>query len=464
MAAPVWMPDLAGRRGPRYQAIVDALAEDIASNRLAPGMRLPTHRALAAALGVNIGTVTRAYSEARRLGLVVGTLGRGTFLHAPNSPSQRVEPAAGPMHGPIDLSFNQPALGPVDDRLRRVMGSLAESPDLAGLFDYQMAPGRGAHRAAGAAWLARAGMAVGADQVVICNGAQQGLMAALLSVTSSGARIATETINYHGTLRAAALLRLEVTGLECDRDGIRPDSFAALCRHAPPAALVCTPTIQNPTATVMPLDRRRALVEIANRHDVPVIEDDIYGQLAIGAPPPLCSLGAKRWFYVGGTSKSILPGLRVGYIAVPRALTGAVTDAVRSMTWVAAALMAEIATRWIEDGTADEMIAWHRRETTTRQAMARRILGALDYESHAASYHLWLNLPAPWRADAFAREAARRGVLVAPAERFAVDGAPVPAAVRISLGAPQDHAVLEQGLRMLAAVAADAPTTHLAMV
>src|SRR5262245_61654262 len=107
----MWEPDLARRKGPRYLAIADALAADIGSGRLAPGARLPTHRDLADRLDVTVGTVSRAYAEAVRRGLISGEVGRGTFVRGRGIPARAEEPAPG---GPIDLSLNFP-MDDIDD-------------------------------------------------------------------------------------------------------------------------------------------------------------------------------------------------------------------------------------------------------------------------------------------------------------------------------------------------------------
>jgi DNA-binding transcriptional MocR family regulator len=452
----IWAPSLAGCDGPQYQAIVKALIEDISSGRLAHGVRLPTHRALAKALGVNLGTVTRAYAEAQRLGLVSGRIGSGTFIHARNRPQAAPDEAS--TSGTIDLAFNQPAIDAAHPALPDVLNRIARLKDAASLLDYQTAPGKPTHRAAGAAWLARAGMEVGPDQIIVTNGAQQGLFAALLHAAGPGGTVATEALNYAGILRIARLLKLRVLPIAADSQGADPDSLAHILAKERPSAVVLTPNIHNPTTAVIPLERRRAIARLLRQHQIGLIEDDIYGQLAIGMPPPISTLDVPRWWYVGGTSKSIMPGLRVGYLAVPRAEVGAITEIVRTTTWTTAALLAEIAAQWIGDGTADQLVLWHRRETASRQAMAQKWLGRFECLRHPCSYHLWMTVPRPWSGETLAAEAARAGVLVTPGESFAIEAGAGDLAVRVSLGAAPSIARLEQGVSMLAEIAASRPS------
>src|SRR5438067_3858682 len=152
----IWTPDLRRRSGPRYAAIAEALAEDAAGGRLRPGTRLPTHRELAEALGVTVGTVTRAYTEAARRGLVSGEVGRGTFVGASARPGlDALAPAASSGRPLVALSANLPpaaADGGEAATLSRTLAALARGRDLERLLAYPPEGGAPSHRAAGAEW------------------------------------------------------------------------------------------------------------------------------------------------------------------------------------------------------------------------------------------------------------------------------------------------------------------------
>jgi DNA-binding transcriptional MocR family regulator len=249
-----------------------------------------------------------------------------------------------------------------------------------------------------------------------------------------------------------------------DEHGLLPDALAAACRTGSPRALYCLPTLQNPTTAMMPEARRREIAAVARQHGLLVVEDDVHGHLPEKPLRPLAAHLPELAVYLNGTSKSLAPGLRVGFIAAPQALVSRLGGAIRGTTWMAAPLMAEIAARWIEDGTADTVLARMRKETAARQALATRALSGARYDAHPAAFHVWLHLPEPWRADAFAAAARARGVMVAPAAAFAVAsgsgraqrGAP-PQAVRVCLGAVRDRGELERGLRVLHGLLQAAP-------
>ena len=453
----MWVPDIASRSGPLYQAIVDALAEDTARGLLAAGQRLPTHRELAERLAVTVGTVTRAYAEAARRGLVSGEVGRGTFARGwAVTESSVVERDV----SHVDLSVNHPPIsGDLDPGppLAGTMTQLVQSRELTGLMGYAPDGGSEAHRAAGAEWIRRSGLEATAEHVLVTSGSQHGLTAVLATLLRPGDLVLTESLTYAGMKALAELLHVRLQGLPMDAHGLRPDAFEDACRTGAARALYCVPTLQNPTAAVMPESRRREVAAIARAHGVLIVEDDVYGLLLDPAPPPLTSFAPEISYYLTGTAKILAPGLRVGYLLAPPGEWARLVGGVRATTWMAAPLMAEIAARWIADGTADEARRRKRVEMAARQAVAREVLGRYRMQSQPESFHLWLSLPDPWRSDAFAAHARRRGVLVGPSQTFLVGPGAAPAAVRVCLGPPRDRDQLRKGLRTLAEAIEERP-------
>jgi DNA-binding transcriptional MocR family regulator len=235
-----------------------------------------------------------------------------------------------------------------------------------------------------------------------------------------------------------------------DEQGLQPDALEAACRGGA-KVLFCLPNLQNPTGAVMSEERRRRIATVVRKHALTVVEDDAYGLLLDRRPPPLCTLVPESGWFIGGVSKLLAPGLRIGYLAAP-ADTG--TERLAEEAGLAVRmtppLMAEVAARWVQDGTADELVVRRRREAQERLELAREVLGdALPKTPRGSTYHLWLPLPARWRAESFTAQARRRGVSVTPAELFTVGPATAPAAVRVCLGAPRTRASLEKGLRRL---------------
>jgi DNA-binding transcriptional MocR family regulator len=463
----MWMTDLKGRSGPLYLAIADAIAEDIADGTLQPGARLPTHRDLAYRLNVTVGTVTRAYAEAERRHLVSGEVGRGTFVRGPREDKpalarfvipERLEP------GLIEMGLNLTPVGDSGRALARTLIEVGESPDVLGLVSYQPDTGMTAHRRAGADWLARAGIDVAPERVVVCNGAQHGVLVCLMAATRPGDLVLTEMLTYPAVKAMAEKLGVQLQGLPMDAEGLLADGFESACRMSKPRALYCQPTLHNPTTAVMSLTRREQIAEIAARYDVAVIEDDVFGYLPPHRPLPLAVIAPELSYFVNSASKSMAPGLRVGFILAPQGKVEPVRTAVRLTNWMTAPLMAEIARRWIDDGTAETLIRWHRSESEARQRIAARILGGLPYRSQPFSYHLWLSLPDPWTTTALVGHVEDRGVRVMPAETFAVGREKTPHAVRVCLGAAGNYGNLERGLHILAETLNERPPSDLSVI
>ena len=457
----IWSPALPADAEPKYQALLDALLRDIESGALPPGTRLPPQRELADRLGVAIGTVGRAYAVAEQRGVVSGEVGRGTFVRGPEP---GVEPGGVDEDDPevIDLSKSRLVRDPRVGSAGAMLQSLARRPDLDRLLDfYQPAPGMVRHREAGARWMSRTGLTVPADRVIITSGAQHGAATVLASLARPGDVILTEHVTYTGMKAIASLLHLQLRGLPLDGDGLIPEAFEAACRDGSPRALYCMPTLHNPTGRTMPLGRRQAIVEIAARYDVALIEDDVYGFLPDQPLPPLAALSPANAYHITSTSKSMAPGLRVGYVAAPESRVDRVAAVIRASTWLIAPLLAELASDWIERGEADAMVAWKREETSARHAAAVRILGRWLPAGSPRSFHLWLPLPEPWRTEEFVTQARAQSVVVSPSEEFVVGRESAPHAVRVCLGATSSRARLEEGLTRLAELLDEGPEPSL---
>ncbi len=448
-----WKPRLASRSGPRYLAIADALADDVASQRLKPGDRLPTHRELADTLGVTVGTVSRAYAVAIERGLVNGEVGRGSFVRAAAevpAPAAAVEFRDPSDRSVIDLGLSFLRVPEHDHRIALALQSLAATPDLASLFDeYKPQSGLLRHRESAVRWIARSGLSTTRERVLVCAGAQHALTVAVLGLSRPGDTIVADEVTYPAMIALARALGRNMRAIELDDDGMVPEALDEACRAPRARIIYCMPSLQNPTARVMSSARRERIAEVAARHNVAVIEDDVYGFLAEPALPAVSALVPELGHLVCACTKSVAPGLRVGFLAVPPGAAARFHEPLWATAVMAAPPMVEVASRWIEDGTAELMASARRDEARIRQTIARRILGDAARGGDAGAFHLWLPLPAGRTSAGFVAAAAQRCVAVIPGEAFAV-GELRRNAVRISLGPPRDHDELSRGLRVIA--------------
>lgn len=463
----MWSPDLNVFKGPRYLAIVSAIGEDIARGQLKPGDKMPTHRDLAETLGVNTGTVTRAYSEAARRGLLAGETGRGTFVKA--NLFEDAFSAVGVTEDEelIDFSLNIPPISlgdPLEKALTNTLSALAERPGISALLNYQPTTGLKRHRAAGALWADLSGLTVDPDRVLVCSGALHAMTVVFSTLTKPGDIVFTESLTYPGMKNLAHLLHLRLKGLPTDDQGIIPEAFEKICRVEPANILYTIPTVQNPLGSVMPEARRREIAAIAVKHNVAIVEDNVHSFMLPNPPPPLSSFAPDNSYYILGTSKSIAGGIRIGYLVAPERMIQPLATSLRATVWMAAPLMGEIASEWIRDGTAHRMVEQKRAEAAARQSIARSVLDGFHFDSHPLSFHLWLHLPEPWRSNEFTAQLLRRGVAVTPAEAFVPGREEPPHAVRVCIGAPRSRVQLEKGLGIIRTVLQETPDPYLSVL
>lgn len=460
----IWIPDLDLHGGPKYRAIADAILSDIRSGGLQPGERLPTHRDLAYRLGVTVGTVTRAYSEAERRGLVKGEVGRGTYIRDPNKRAASEHPELNfnlsvqnqwdsLQDNTIDFSLNLPASGLAESHLRKTLDAISRSNQLSALLSYAPDPGLPSHRAAGAAWItATTGMDVDADNVVVTNGAQHAMAAALMAVMLPGDTLLSECLTYPGLKTLAGDLGLNMIGVEMDEEGLRPDAFEAAAKQHAAKAIYTMPTLQNPTARTQSTERRKAIAEIARRYNVIIIEDDVMGALPLERPLPLSTFAPEISYYLTSLSKCVAPGLRLGYLVPPEGMHATVGAMVRDTCRMATPLMAEIGTQWIEKGIAEEVTKAQRNEIAARQRVVANILKGMDFELVEGAFHFLLFVPEPWRDEDLTLAVKEKGVLVLPMAAFAVGREAPKHALRICLGAARDVSEVEKGMTILSQI------------
>jgi DNA-binding transcriptional MocR family regulator len=442
-----WRPTLGDRRGPVYEGIVEALAADVASGRLRRGERLPTHRALAEALGVDLTTVTRAYNEARRRGLTEARVGQGTFVaesaaRAPRAAAAGIE---------FDLSMNlppEPLEADLDGRIARGLEGLRRDYGLTDFLSYQQPGGSETDRGVAADWLRRRVRTAAADRLLIFPGTQTALISLLLALTRPGDTVLADRLTYPGFKSAALAAGVRLVGVEADRDGMIPAALDDACKQHKPKAVYLVPTIHNPTTVTIAAQRREQLAAAIARHGLMLFEDDAYGCLD-PRRVPIATLIPERAWHVATLSKCIAPGLRVAFMVAPgRAEAAVMATALRTVAQMPAPLMAALALRWLADGSADEIIAAITAEAAARQKLAAKALAGQDYAAHPNGHHVWLHLPAAWTRLEFAAHVQRQGLAVVTSDSFSIDGTPEHA-IRIALGAARTRADLAGALDVL---------------
>ena len=449
----LWKPHIEASAKLKYLGIVEALEADIRVGRVLPGDRLPAQRAIAEALEIDLTTVTRAFNEARRRGLIDAQAGRGTFIRE-NLASGQLQGSfdAAPL---VDLSMNIPPQ-PGGANLQRgipegIANLLSNARGMLHLH-YQESTGSEPDRSAAAAWLQRKITAVTPGRVLVAGGAQSALFAICEHLARPGDAIAAGALTYPGLKAVAAQRGFSLSPIAMDEGGIIPDAFEECCRKTRPKAIYVVPSIDNPTTATLSEERRKKLTTIARHHGVAIIEDDPYSPLREAIVPSLASLAGDLTWHIATLSKCVTPALRIAYVVTPgNAQTLRLAGVLRATNLMAPPLMAALASRWIVDGTLEAITTAIRDENAERQKIAAFVLGKSSFAADPHGHHLWLTLPHHWRATDFAEHADRSGVAIVPSSAFSIVGSP-PEAVRVSLGLARDRGALEDALMRLASI------------
>ncbi len=459
-----WSPTLDTQDGALYERIVKALRADIGAGSLIPEGRMPPHRELATRLGIGVGTVTRAYAEAERLGLLTSSVGRGTFVAREASPP-RESTGVDDLYedrSTIDLSLNLQALDLAAPAIAEGMTRIHQRPDL--MRHLTVAPHAGIewHRQTLAAWFRKAAQFDGIDwrRLLVTTGAQHALSLVMDTYCQPGDVVLTEAATFSGFRTLVEYHGARCVGVAMDGEGLLPDALDRAATETGARLVYVMPTLQNPTSRTMSRARREEIVRVARKHDLTLIEDDVYAPIGFALGDrrpdivPLASLAPERTCYVSSVSKPIAMGLRVGVLVAPgEDQFTRFERAMHATCYATSSISALLACQLIKDGAADEIRGAVAQEASHRMTLVRRMLGnAVETPSFESSLHAWMPMP-ELAAERIANGALRRGVVLTPPTSYLVDGSLV-SGLRLcpnTVSRPQ----LERALRAVRSALAD---------
>lgn len=442
----IWPPRPEDLKRPAYRSLAEVVIRAIEEGELRGGDRLPTHRDLAYDLGLSVQTVSRAYDELIRRGFTIGEVGRGTFIRSERSDTKTPFLPDTRQGEIIDCSMLRPVFETVHkDAMRDALVALSADMPTSVISSFR--PSRLLRRYTGAAvsWLELCGLQLQSQSLLLTNGNTAAMTISLMTVANPGDLVVTEELGHHTLKPLVRYLGLRLRGLAIDEEGIIPSAFDHACEKEAVRALFVMPTGLSPKATTMSEERRAALVSIARARDVLIVESDAWGPLQTNRPPPIAALAPERTFYFTSLTKCIMPGLRFGFLVVPETHEAAAANRHLVTNWMVTALMAEIGSRWITDGTAARLLQWQRTALGHRNRLAERVFAEIPFCGSENGMHIWLPLPESWTEEGFVAHASRNGVAVGPGSSFAVSEGAAEAGIRICLGAEtlQD---MEKGL------------------
>jgi 2-aminoadipate transaminase len=478
---------------PLFRQIQTGIRAAVLSGLLGDGARLPAERVLAAELGVNRTTVMRAYQELAADGFVAARPGRGTTIALPDSTDSGLETGAAAadegMSWLLTLpSFGNGALG-TDPGALRDIAEMSARPDFitfaAGapgsdlipvsalqtalnealaahggdVLGYGPVEGLAAMRDALVAHASSRGVHASAPEVMVLSGATQGLALAARALIEPGDEVVVEAPTYVGILQTFAMAGARVIGVPLDRHGIRLDELSAVLSRRRIRLIVVQPTLHNPTNTTMPIERRERLLALAERHGVPILEDDAYGDLwhDHSGPPSLKALDRRGIvLYVSTFSKTVAPGLRLGWCVGPKAMINRLT-LVKQFADLQSSTLSQLAVAgFLRDGVYDRHIravrdAYNARRSAMLAAVAA--VPGLSVESgNQGGLYVWCALPSGVSARVLAGAAARAGIGVLAGDLFYPSGwfgsSGGSGHIRLSF-ASQTPLVIGEGLRRL---------------
>lgn len=450
----IW-PELDAATGPKYKVLADSIRGATEVGTLAEGARLPPVRDLAYQLNVTPGTVARAYAVLAGEGVLTAGVGRGTF----------VAPKTRPRPSPVDDVWSQDT--PPDDvysvslfspripdvgQARAIRAALAQvgASDPLRLLNYPTRDSYRPVREAVVNWLADVPLGpVDPEDVVLTNGGQNGICVALQSILQGPSpTILVEDLSYAGFRRAGELMRADVVGVAMDAQGVLPEALDEAARRTGAQVFCTTPEVQNPTGSFCPLERRQALIAVAERHGLQILEDDCY-RIGTSRAPCYRALAPERGWYVSTLSKILTPALRVGYALAPRERSGDLRKAAEYGYFGLSEPLAEVTRILLSDPDTLELCRRARERIAEYVRIAVNALGRFDLSWDDEVPFLWLRLPQGWRAAAFCRAAEAAGVQIRSADEFALRTGRAPHAVRIAVNCQVSRTSFENAMQRL---------------
>ncbi|MBF8648269.1 MULTISPECIES: GntR family transcriptional regulator MpaR [Pseudomonas] len=431
----------------RYERFADDIAELIRSGVLGPGQRVPSVRYASQTHGVSPSTVFQAYYLLERRGLIRARPRSGYFVNA-HAPRQFSEPQAlqpvsestdvdvsalvfsildsikDPNTVPFGSAFPSPELFPLQ-RLARSLASASRSMDPR-MVVTDLSPGNPQLRRQIALRYMVGGLMLPMEELLITNGALEALNLCLQAVTQPGDLVAIEAPAFYACLQVLERLKLKAVEIPVHpREGMDLGVLAQTLEKHPVKAVWCMTNFQNPVGASMPEAKKQALVELLARHQVPLIEDDVYAELYYSqqAPKPAKAFDTQGLvMHCGSFAKSLAPGYRIGWVAAGRFAQK--IERLKLMTSLCASMPAQAAIAdYLQHGGYDRHLrklryALEGQQANMLAAIARHFPAQTRVSQPSGGYFLWLELPEQMDALKLFHMALAQGISIAPGPIF----------------------------------------------
>lgn len=441
-----WKPSIDKTEKPIYKTLAGQLEQDILNGVLLPGTKLPPQRELADYLDLNLSTISKALKLCELKGLLSASVGSGTFVsYDALSNAYLLEDTKPKL---IEMGATLPDNASYEPLFLQLKSMLQET-DYGKWFGYARAGESLWQKDAAIKLMRRGGFETTVDHILFANGGQNAIAATLASLCKPGDRIGVDHHTYPGLKTVAAMLSVQIVPIKSENYEMSPNAFEYACKNDNIKGIYLIPDYHNPTASCLSVENRKAIAEIAKKYNQFIIEDATYHLLNEKPLPAVASFAPEQVIYIASLSKSIAPGLRLAYVAVPSRFKEPISKALYNLNISVSPLLAELAARTIVSNQFEILIEDHREQTIRRNQIVDQYLSDYTCLGNETGIFRWLLLPGKITGAEFERVAAQHGVQVYAAERFVVGNSCPEQAVRVSVCAPETPDELEQGLMIL---------------
>ncbi|WP_046176150.1 aminotransferase-like domain-containing protein [Domibacillus indicus] len=431
------------KRSIKSDAVAGWIKEQIEGGRWSLGTKIPSQRVLAEELSVNRSTVVAALEQLKTDGIIQGIMGKGTIvanntwslLASLPSDNQRASQAA--HSGIIDLSRGELAEDVFPENyLNDVLGRLTGKINTLG---YEERAGYEPLREAIASYMSRQGTPVSPSSILVVSGAMQGFQLIASGLLEQGSSILLEEPSYLYSIHTFQSLGMTLKGIPMDHEGLLPNSLQSVWASGQKGALYTIPCFHNPTGVLMSEARRKEILSYCSANRLPIIEDDIYRDLWLDTPPPpslKSQDSAGNVLYIGSLSKTLSPGLRIGWIAGSDSVIERLAGVKMQADYGTSSLSQRVAAEWLGEGLYEHHLEYVRKELKKRRQAAsasleRHLSDLAEWTIPDGGFFIWLRLNQNISLKELYTEALNEGILFHPGSIYTEGSS---RAIRLSFG------------------------------
>lgn len=433
----------------KYLLIVEHIKVKISNGEWAIGSRIPSQRDLAKTFNVNRSTVITALEELMAEGLIQGKTGMGTIV-INNTWTLMGSDAATNWNENITLGVHKASaetvqkINEAESKKELIQLSKGElSPDIFPLermktiirkisdhlspFGYEEPKGNHQLRQAISDYLGKVGIDASPSSILVVSGALQALHLISIGLLQKGSTVFLEKPSYLYSLSVFQSAGMKLKGLPMDTEGLIPSSIYQQKEKNKRSILYTIPTFHNPTGRLMKEKRRQELIQTCIKEQLPVIEDDVYRDLWIDSPPPAPLKALDHHgnvLYIGSLSKSLSPGLRIGWVVGPESVIDRLADLKMQSDYGSSSLSQHVVAEWLSSGFYEQHLSFVREQLTIRRSVALEALkehlsNYATWETTNGGVFIWVKIKPDFRTHNLLQKAMAKGVLLNPGSIYA---------------------------------------------